>query len=114
LYDIIFLVSLAAAALAACLTPIFTIIKSVETYRDVNRDRAVYIFKALLAMAAWGVLTCGMLFMLFAHVYGMAHRVNREVPPDWRAALILLALAGVYGLAGVGLVYWMSCKEEIQ
>lgn len=108
MYDILLLLGLAIAALAFVLVPIFILIKSIAAYRIARRDIWPHVMKAVVALVVWTALTTAMFFALFTHVFGMAHRIDRDAPPHATAALPLLAIELVYALAGCGLVYWTT------
>lgn len=72
--DSLFVVAVLVAVLAGALTPIFVLVKSIETYRLVNKDRGIYIFKAGLALCVWFLLSMGIMFLMFVYVFSSAHR----------------------------------------
>lgn len=108
--DSLFLIGVLVAVLAGALTPIFVLVKSIETYRLVNKDRAVYIFKAGLAFGVWFALSMGIMFLMFVYVFSSAHRTPGAATDwSWLAVFNLLTLA--YASAGFGLVRWMMRRE---
>jgi hypothetical protein len=108
--DLLFLLGGFIALAAGVLTPIFILVKAIETYRLVNRDRNVYVFKSLVALGVWVALSLGILFLMFVYVFSSAHRIP-NAPPDWRWLAIFISLTLAYGLIGWGLVRWMMRRE---
>jgi hypothetical protein len=67
--DLLLLLGFFIALAAGVLTPIFILVKAIETYRLVNRDRNVYVFRSVIALGAWLALSLVMLFLMFANVF---------------------------------------------
>ncbi|HEX8472712.1 MAG TPA: hypothetical protein VF666_01640 [Pyrinomonadaceae bacterium] len=112
MYEILFSLGLLVAAVTFVLTPIAVLITSIAAYRSVKRDARIYVLKAVVALVAWAVLTLGVLFVLFVHVFGMAHRINPEVAPEAGSGLVMLVASSVYALANSGLIYWTSRRQD--
>ena len=108
--DVVFLTGALVAVAAGMLTPIFILVKSVETYRLANRDRAVYVFRAMLALGVWCALSLGMMFLMFVYVYSSAHS-QPDAPADWSWLTVYIFLTAGYGLVGLVLVRWMTRQE---
>ena len=108
--DSLFLLGALVAVVAGALTPIFVLVKSIETYRFVNKDRGVYIFKASLALGVWFVLSMGMRFLMFVYVFSSAHR-GPGAATDWSWLAIFNLLTLAYSASGFGLVRWMMRRE---
>lgn len=110
--DLIFLLGVLIALTAGALTPIFIIVKSAEACRIEDADKGQCIVKAGFALAVWGFLSLGIMFLMFVYVYGSAHRIP-DAPTAWRWLLTFLSLTIAYGLIGFGLVRLIMPPESI-
>jgi hypothetical protein len=108
--DLVFLMGVLMALAAGGLTMTLIIVKAAETYRLVNKDRAVYIFKAGLALGIWGVLSLGLMFLMFIYLYSAPHRAP-HAPTPWSWLAVFISLIVGYGLVGWVLVRWMMKRE---
>jgi hypothetical protein len=108
--DLLFIVGFYLALAAGLLTPILILVKAIETYRLVNIDPNVYIFKSIVAMSVWLVLSLGMSFMMFVYVFASAHR-DRNATPNWTGVIVFVSLTLMYSLFGWGLVRWMMRRK---
>lgn len=108
--DLLLLLGFFIALATGVLTPIFILVKAIETYRLMNRDRDVYVVKSIIALGAWLAVTLVMLYLLFANVFASAHR-DRNTPPNWTGLVVFISLILAYGLIGLGLVRWMMRRE---
>jgi hypothetical protein len=108
--DLLFLIGVLVAVLAGALTPIFVLVKSIQTYKLVNKDRAVYILRAGLALGVWIALSVGIMFLMFVYVFSSAHQAPGAATDwPWLTTFNLLTLA--YAAVGFGLVRWMMRSE---
>lgn len=108
--DFLFLVGVLVAGAGGVMTPIFVLVKSIETYRLVNKDRGVYVLKAGLALGIWFTLSMGIMFLMFVYVFSSAHRrPGGATDWSWLAIFNLLTLA--YSAVGFGLVRWIMRRE---
>ena len=108
--DLLFVIGLLVAVVAGALTPLFVLAKSIGTYRLVNKDRAVYILRAGLALTVWVALSMGIMWLVFVYVFSSAHRIPGAAT-DWSWLTVFNLLALAYAAAGFGLVRWMIRRE---
>jgi len=95
-------------------TPVIALVKSVWDFWGSGGKRSHIVLKGLGALGIWFCVSWGMMFMLFATVFGAAHSeyrlshggaANASGSDDPIASIVVLVL--VYALIGSGLVYLM-------
>ena len=93
--------------------PILIILKCEHTYRLVNQNRRIYVFKAVVALAVWGGLSLFLLTFLAGYMMGLAHTPHPGSTTDLSVVVTFWAMELVYAGVGWLLVLWMKRREEV-
>ena len=93
--------------------PILIIVKCEHTYRLVNQNRKIYIFKATVAVAVWGGLSVLLLSFLSGYNMGLAHTPHPGTTSDLSLIFTFWVMELIYGGVGWLLVLWMKRREEV-
>ncbi len=93
--------------------PILIIVKCEQTYRLVNQNRKVYIFKAVIALTVWGGLSLFLMIFLAGYTMGMAHTPNPGKTSDLSLVFTFWVMELVYAGVGWLLIHWMKSREEV-
>jgi hypothetical protein len=93
---------------------ILIIVKCEQTYRLVNQNRKIYIFKVSVALAVWGGLSLLLLIFLSGYMMGLAHTPYPGTTSDFSLIFTFWVMELIYGGVGWLLVLWMKRPEEVR
>src|SRR5687768_16989182 len=91
---------------------ILIIVKCEQTYRLVNQNRRIYVFKAAAALVVWCGLSLILLTFLAGYMMGLAHTPDPGSNADLSVVVTFWAMELVYAGVGWLLVLWMKRREE--
>ncbi len=99
--------------LASFVLPLLIVAQSVRSYRRVGHGRGKFVWKAVIALSIWSILT--LVMVLVESTIAAVSRAANAIAPHSEDIVFVGKVTGihlVYVLAGCGLVYWMVSREE--